>query len=243
MNEILSISPFFLYLAFNTLGNKEERNNFATNYYNMTRIAGHLLFFFLIFTTLPGQGQTSVKVSDFKKQLLEERALKNADFKTGAQSPIDDTEKADFKGLNYFKPSTAWVINARIEKYQTPDTIQMRTTTERLPLYIVYGKASFNIKGKVHELTVFRNVGLMSKPGYENYLFIPFTDETTGNQTYGGGRYVDAYIEDSEFLTIDFNNAYNPYCVYNKKYSCPIPPSGNHLTIKVNAGEKLFRKK
>ena len=207
----------------------------------MKQVLIFIIPFLFSFSSLISHGQTSRPSSVFKKELVKERQQKNTDFISGVQSPLDDSDKLGFQGLNYFKPSSSWVIKARIEKYETPDTIQMRTTTERLPLYIVYGKANFRINNKEHELTIFRNVGLMNKPGYENYLFIPFTDETSGNQTYGGGRYVDAYIEDSEFLTIDFNRAYNPYCVYNKKYSCPIPPSGNHLTIKVNAGEKLFK--
>lgn len=201
-----------------------------------------LLFlpFLFSFYSLISNGQSSGRSSDFKKELAKERQQKDTDFISGTQSPLDEADKSSFKGLNYFKPSSSWVLKARIEKYETPDTIQMRTTTDRLPLYIVYGKAIFRINNKVHELIIFRNVGLMSKSGYENYLFIPFTDETSGYETYGGGRYIDAFIEDFEFLTIDFNRAYNPYCVYNKKYSCPIPPAGNHLTIKVDAGEKLF---
>jgi uncharacterized protein (DUF1684 family) len=209
----------------------------------MKRVIIFAIPLFFILPSLTCKGQSSEQGPGFKKELVKERQNKNDDFVSSAQSPLDDADKPGFKGLNYFKPSSSWVINARIEKFKTPDTIQMRTTTERLPLYIVYGKANFKINGKNHELTVFRNVGLMNKPGYENYLFIPFTDETTGNQTYGGGRYIDARDNGTGFLTIDFNRAYNPYCVYNKKYSCPIPPSGNHLTIKVNAGEKLFRKK
>jgi hypothetical protein len=117
----------------------------------------------------------------------------------------------------------------------------MKTTTERLPLYLVYGKAYFIIEGKEFALTIYRNVGLMSKPGYEDYLFVPFRDATSGLKSYGGGRYIDARIIEGDQIIIDFNKAYNPYCVYSKKYSCPIPPSENYLELMVKAGEKNYQ--
>jgi uncharacterized protein (DUF1684 family) len=187
-----------------------------------------------------GYSQSMDKVSRYKSELLTERLAKDEEFKTDKASPLDSLSKLGFGGLNYFKPEIKWLIKARLERYSTPDTIQMKTTTERLPLYIVYGKATFKKGNNDLTLTVYRNVGLLSKSGYENYLFVPFRDETSGEETYGGGRYVDAYIEDGDDITIDFNRAYNPYCVYSKKYSCPIPPPENYLPLKVKAGEKAF---
>ena len=193
------------------------------------------LLLFLAFTAVQGQ---STRV--YEQELLTERQAKDQEFKTDAASPLDSLSKLTFDNLNYYKPAPAWVVKAKMERYTTPDTIQMKTTTERLPLYIVYGKASFRMGDKELALTVYRNVGLMNKPGYENYFFVPFTDDTSGNETYGGGRYVDARFDGGDYITIDFNRAYNPYCVYNKKYSCPVPPSENYLSVKVEAGEKDF---
>ncbi len=153
--------------------------------------------------------------------------------------PADNIK--DFKGLNYYKPDLKFRIEARLEKYTTPDTIKMKTTTERLPLYIVYGRAIFSVSNITDTLTIFRNVGLMSKEGYEDYLFVPFTDETSGEGSYGGGRYIDTRIPVNDIIILDFNKAYNPYCVYNKKkYSCPIPPSENYINTKIRAGEKDY---
>ncbi len=193
------------------------------------------LLFFLAFTTVKGQSNLT-----YEKELLNERETKDHEFKTDVASPLDSISKLSFSGLPYYKPASEWVVKARMEKYSTPDTIQMKTTTERLPLYIVFGKALFTLENTELALTVYRNVGLMDKPGYEDYFFIPFTDDTSGEETYGGGRYVDARFDGGEYITIDFNRAYNPYCVYNKKYSCPIPPSENYLPIQVKAGVKSF---
>ncbi len=204
-------------------------------------------FFLIIIILIPAVNmhvfaQVSCEQKKYKSELIAERNSKNQEFKSEADSPLDSTAKVHFKSLKYYKPSCNWVINARLERFNGTDTIKMKTTTERLPLYIVFGKVIFEIRGITHELTLFQNVGLMNKPGFENYLFLPFTDETNGRETYGGGRYVDVYITDNEYVTIDFNKCYNPYCVYSKKYSCPVPPSGNYLPLKVKAGEKSFVK-
>ena len=82
---------------------------------------------------------------------------------------------------------------------------------------------------------------LLDDEEFVDYLFLPFTDLTNGEATYAGGRYIDLAIPDGDTLIIDFNKSYNPYCAYNKKYSCPIVPKVNHLEIDINAGVKAFK--
>lgn len=178
--------------------------------------------------------------SDYRAKLLKERADKDEEFLSHEGSPITDEDRETFRGLAYFKPAKKWIIDARLERFSNPDTIRMQTTTARLPLYIVFGKAHFEYKGRKFSPTVFQNVDLMKKSGYENYLFLPFTDLTSGEESYGGGRYLDLRCDHTQTVTLDFNRAYNPYCVYNKKYSCPVPPSENFLNIEVKAGEMNF---
>jgi len=116
----------------------------------------------------------------------------------------------------------------------------MKTTTDRLPIYRKYGEARFKLGGKDQVLSIFQNLGLMEDPEYEDYLFVPFTDETNGSESYGGGRYLDVEMPEGDRMIINFNKAYNPYCAYNAKYSCPIPPAENHLDIEVKAGVKAY---
>ncbi|MBK9359463.1 MAG: DUF1684 domain-containing protein [Bacteroidales bacterium] len=187
--------------------------------------------------------QTVATGKNYRKEILKERKKNDRDFKQADNSPLDPKYKTDFKGLEYFSIAPEWILNATLVPYTNPDTIKMKTTTERLPLYLVYGKAYFLINGKEFNLTVFRNISLMTKPGYEDYLFVPFTDQTSGNESYGGGRYIDSRITEGNQILIDFNKAYNPYCVYSKKYSCPIPPAENYLDIRVTAGVKDFHHK
>ena len=77
--------------------------------------------------------------------------------------------------------------------------------------------------------------------GEADYLFLPFTDLTSGVDTYGGGRYIDQKIPEGNSIIIDFNQSYNPYCAYNPRYSCPIPPPENDLLIEIMAGVKDFK--
>lgn len=198
-----------------------------------------LLTILVVFVSVSISAQSSSK--EYIKALKKERKEKDEEYLDPKESPLTEEGMKTFMGLSYFKPDIDYVVYATLERKTTPDTIKMKTTTERLPLYIVYGEASFKLEGKDHKLTIYRNVGLMTKPGYEDYLFVPFTDETSGEESYGGGRYIDARIPKVDTIILDFNRAYNPYCTYNKKYSCPIPPSQNHVDAEVKAGEKAFK--
>jgi len=106
----------------------------------------------------------------------------------------------------------------------------------------VYGIAKFMLNGKEYSLELYQNPELMQEDGYEDYLFLPYTDLTNGRQTYGGGRYLDLRIPEGNSIILDFNRSYNPYCAYNKKYSCPLVPSVNNLATEVLAGVKDFKK-
>lgn len=175
--------------------------------------------------------------------ILAHQQKLNDEFKDPEESPLPDRFRKDFNGLDFFAPDTNYVVEA--EFIRTPDAIPflMPTTTDRQSEEVVYAKVRFEINGKPFNLEVYQNSELMKKEGYEDYLFLPFTDLTNGEETYGGGRYMDLRIPNGSTIILDFNKAYNPYCAYNKKYSCPLVPSVNHLDTKVLAGVKKFDKK
>ena len=116
----------------------------------------------------------------------------------------------------------------------------MPTSTDRTPIYRRYGYVDFLIDSISLKLTVYQNIDLLKRDRkkFKNYLFIPFKDKTTRNETYGGGRFLDFEIPENENASLDFNLAYNPYCAYSHRYSCPIPPEENTLQIEIKAGEK-----
>ena len=118
----------------------------------------------------------------------------------------------------------------------------MKTTTDRLPNYVKYGVVEFELESKSHQLDIFQNLDILDDEGYEDYLFLPFLDSTNGEGSYSGGRYVEGKIPEGDTIVIDFNSAYNPYCAYNDKYSCPIVPRSNFIDGYIRAGVKAFKK-
>jgi hypothetical protein len=197
----------------------------------------NFLFFTLLLTALScAQGKEPIPgETEFQKEI-------NAEYKDASTSPLKDKDRKNFKGLEFFKFDTTYVVRARFERTPEETPFQMKTTTDRLPVYVKYGIVTFNLKGNTYRLNVYQNQDLMKKEGFEDYLFLPFLDDTNGEESYGGGRYIDLRIPEGDEVVIDFNKAYNPYCAYNEKYSCPIVPRENYLDLKVEAGVKAFQK-
>ena len=181
-----------------------------------------------------------------EKQLLNEETEwqkeMNADFKDATKSPLKDKDRKKFTGLDFYKFDSTYVVKATLTRTPDAKPFKMKTTTERRPEYVQYGVVTFNLKGKEFKLNIYQNLGLLDDEGYEDYLFLPFLDDTNGNGSYSGGRYTEARIPEGETIIIDFNTAYNPYCAYNDKYSCPIVPRENYIATKIKAGVKAFVK-
>lgn len=163
----------------------------------------------------------------------------DAEFKDSVQTPLPKAERAGFKGLERFPADPAYRIQARFEA-QEGAVFGMRTNSDREPKYRSVGVLHFELEGRPQRLTVYQNIALSQLPDYVNYLFVPFTDLTNGETTYGGGRYIDLQGPLGGKVELDLNRAYNPYCAYGGNYSCPIPPQENHLEVSVLAGVRKF---
>ncbi|SDX06290.1 hypothetical protein SAMN05444411_1031 [Lutibacter oricola] len=168
----------------------------------------------------------------------------NTFYANEEESPLTKEDLKEFKTLDFFEINETYKIEANFELTPNEPVFEMKTSTERLPLYKKYGVATFNLNGKEFELSIYQNQSLLTSVEYKDHLFLPFNDLTNSKTSYGGGRYIDLEIPptNSKTITIDFNKAYNPYCAYNHKYSCPIPPSENNLDIEIKAGVKKFKK-
>lgn len=168
----------------------------------------------------------------------------NTQFSNKEESPLTKEDFKTFKSLDFFNIDEKYRVVATITLTPESPIFEMQTSTDRLPLYKKYGIAKFELNGEKLELSIFKNQDLKSNFEYKNYIFLPFNDITNGKSSYGGGRYIDLEITqntNSNTIIIDFNKSYNPYCAYNHKFSCPIPPSENILPIEINAGIKLFK--
>jgi uncharacterized protein len=149
---------------------------------------------------------------------------------------------ADKVKMQFFPADKKWRVSTQFEKRENAPWFMMSTSGKNKKEYRVYGIVSFVINDTLLTLNIYQSKQLIAKPEYANYLFIPFTDKTSGMDTYGGGRYIELVMEDikgSKYV-IDFNKAYNPYCAYTAGYNCPIPPKENDLPVAVLAGEKNF---
>jgi uncharacterized protein len=164
----------------------------------------------------------------------------NAQFASADKSPLMDKDKPGFKGLDFFPVDEKYFAVAEFVRTENEKPFAMKTSTDRLPMYEKYGELHFALDGKPLKLNVYRSLDLAKKEGFEDHLFLPFSDTTNGNETYLGGRYINLKIPQGNTVAIDFNQAYNPYCAYNYKYSCPAVPQENVLDIAIRAGVKKF---
>ena len=159
----------------------------------------------------------------------------NAFFQDASKSPLTKKQLKSFKALPFFKLDSSFMVKAYLEKQKDENFKDIPTSTERIAKQRVYGLAKMKIKGETITLNIYQTESAFLNK-LDNTLFLPFLDLTNGENTYAGGRYLDLIIPDNDSLIIDFNKAYNPYCAYNPKYSCPIVPSTNFIHVKVEAG-------
>lgn len=162
----------------------------------------------------------------------------NAEYRDSKTSPLSKQDRKSFKSHDFFEINLSLRVEVTFEPLINQETFKMPATGAIQGDYRKYGLLHFQVEGQQLQLTLYQNLALVNTEKYRDYLFLPFTDLTNGDESYGGGRYIEFWIPDGETAILDFNQAYNPYCAYNENYSCPIPPRENHLPIKILAGVK-----
>jgi uncharacterized protein (DUF1684 family) len=175
----------------------------------------------------------SENIKSFRKET-------NFEYKTSEKSPLTAEDKKKFKSLSFFRENEKFAVIAKFLKNSVKDTIMIKTSKSDIRKMSRFGTFTFRINKKEYKLTAFVKADELNPKS----LFVPFTDLTTRNgKSYSAGRYLDIeYQSGKTDYCIDFNLAYNPYCAYNKKYSCPLVPFENQLEIEILAGEKKFKK-
>ncbi|MGV6831995.1 MAG: DUF1684 domain-containing protein [bacterium] len=196
-----------------------------------------LFYFFLVFIFSSCQNGKEPLLGE-----TEYQRNKNASFKDATKSPLSKADRKKFKGLSFFPFDSSFVVQAQLKRIPNSEWFQMNTTTDRSTKERVFGVLSFRLQGKQYSLNVYQGEENLISEDLKDYLFLPFLDLTNGNESYGGGRYIDLKIPESNNMIIDFNKAYNPYCVYNEKFSCPIVPRDNFLNTEIRAGEMNYEK-
>jgi uncharacterized protein (DUF1684 family) len=175
-----------------------------------------------------------------EKEILKFQTVINSEYADPKTSPLEEKDLKNFTTLDFYPISAEYFVNAKFVKATNEKVFKMKTSTARTPEYIKYGTVYFTIDDVPQKLFVYQNVELSKTEKYKNHLFLPFSDKTSGDETYIGGRYIDLVIPSGDEIAIDFNQAYNPFCAYNHKYSCPIVPLDNDLSVAIKAGVKKF---
>jgi len=159
------------------------------------------------------------------------RREKDEFFRTSPQSPLTSAQKRSFQGLCHFPENPGLDLTLDLELLHDPSPLSMQTTAGDVQIYERYGRIRFEVEGQAASLIIYRS---------ESGLFLPFVDALAGKETYGGGRYLEPEELAGNRVRVDFNLAYNPYCAYNDRWSCPITPAENRLKVAIRAGEKVF---
>ena len=153
--------------------------------------------------------------TQFEQEVLSLRVDKDSFLKNDIDSPIPPDERPNFKGLNYFPPNSDYRVTSKLERFDTSEHIMMATSTGTRQAYMRHGAFNFEIEGRSLKLIVYKS----AEDLYARSLFIPFSDQTSGRETYAAGRYLDFEEQGGDDYELDFNMAYNPYCAYSEEYT------------------------
>ncbi len=166
-------------------------------------------------------------------ELAEFRAAKDAFLADDPHSPLTPLQHRTFTGLAYFEERPELALTLRPEPFERPELIAMQTSTGETAIYERWARAHFEVDGAPAALTIYRDPE-------SGALFAPFRDATSGDESYGAGRYVEPEQAPDGNVLLNFNYAYNPYCAYSERWSCPLPPEENRLAVPIRAGERSF---
>ena len=189
-----------------------------------------LLFSLFLLLNCDNRKRFNTDLTPFQREI-------NDFFKNPSVSPLKKRELKNFRGLDFFAYDSIYLVTAKLTKTPKEKPFMMLTTTDMMVEYIKYGTISFELLSNQYSLDIYKN---LEDPNERDNLFLPFLDDTNGNESYGGGRYINLDIPQVDNLIIDFNSAFNPYCVYDEKYSCPIVPRENYIPLEIKAGVKNF---
>lgn len=200
---------------------------------NLLIFIGLIAVISLIIFSLQGGKSTA----DYQAFIEKERKEKDEYMRSGEGSPfLKDT--IPFQGLKFFLADEKYNIKAKLESIEEKKVVLLGTSDGKEQKYLEYAYAIFDLDGVENKLLILE---LMDAGPLRGKLFLAFADESSGIETYGAGRYLDVKkVAAATSIDLDFNLAYNPYCAYTEKFSCPFPPKENVLKVAILAGEKNY---
>ena len=188
-----------------------------------------------LFAAACSSGPSAPDEGSYVEKIAAERAGKERMFRESPDSPIPPGKHDELLPLSYFPVDSSYSTPAVLKLSEDRPEFEMPTSTGKLRKMQRVGVLEFTLKGEPMSLGAFVESGTSRI----TQLFVPFSDMTTGTETYAAGRYLDIEPTGTGLYEIDFNRAYNPYCAYNESYDCPYPPPSNRLKVPVRAGERM----
>jgi len=198
-------------------------------------------FFFFLLSLLIiscGEKKYSEEEATYIAEINNRRITTDDFFRKSESSPLPDSLKANFKGLEYYPVDPAWRIKGTYRPNPSETPFDMRYSKGGTYEFVIAGEITFSLNGKEYKLNAYREVAQAETEDYPGMLIVPFYDLTNKTETYPGGRFLDFFAGDGKEVYIDFNTAKNPFCVFNPSYDCPVPPIENLLEVEIKAGEK-----
>lgn len=170
----------------------------------------------------------------WRKHLLHHRKEKDRFFADHPRSPIPEEDRESFDGLAYYEPDPAYRSVVELDTDEAGERVEVERTAGDVVTYERAGTFTLNLPEGEVELAAYRS------PNHEeDELFVPFRDTTSGPETYGAGRYLEAHRTEGDRWVVDLNEAYHPFCAYDEAYTCPLPPPENRVDVPIRAGERL----
>lgn len=195
--------------------------------------------FLVVFVLLLNIGY-GVAAQSYTDSIATYRKQYVADLLSDKRAPIKHSQ---VKNLSFFPADHSYCVwgNVKVTPGSVPFLVQTHSGKQKP--FREYGTITFTVHDSAFTLHMYQSVDMVNNAAHKDDLFVPFTDESNYENTYGGGRYIDLSVKDIQDnkLLLDFNKCYNPYCAYADGFSCPIPPKENSLHIAINAGERVFQ--
>ena len=173
--------------------------------------------------------------ASYAEKILAARAAKDQAFRNQPSKPVPPHLADKLLPLKYFPPDPEFVVPASLKLAAERIFVDMPTTAGEMRKEERVGVLEFTLKGQPRTLAAFIEAGSQDV----SQLFVPFSDLTSGTETYAAGRYMELERTPTGLYNIDFNQAFNPWCYYNSTYDCPFPPKENRLPLPIRAGERL----
>lgn len=194
-----------------------------------------MMIVFVIFTFFTND---VIAQHDYQSRIRRHRA--------GYKRDLAEVIKEDTSYVSFYDTRDEYRITGTFKALRNQPVFNMATSSGKAKQAQKIGTITFKMNGSTHTLSAYQLIALRSDPKYQEHFFVPFTDQSNGDETYVAGRYLDFELSDlkkGSEIEIDFNKAYNPYCAFVEGYNCPIPPAENQLMVSINAGEKMYGKK